>query len=338
MRVPIFPADLLARQGFNLIAKKLQRNWPCGTPVTLSSAQEILSKWLGYRDFHDLQQSAKNGNSDVVEPSLDEVRDSISASIFATCQTQHAPRVTDQSLDRLIKRLPLKKLVAFRDDNLSAAAASNNLLRTSEDMPIAGGEIVQGHAEDVSSTDLDTQHPSPSEDIISEDGLRSIWNAVRRKNNLRDECLFKLLLQGCRADVVVAVKRNSISDLVAECCMVQSVVSRKHQMPRTATTAMPRKFLTLVDQYSHQAGLSGDDLLFRSDRDPSVPMSSKELNKLIGSYLRDASIDSALWSAHMIRKSVVVRMRNESRLTMLDIISGLQKKSEHQASGMLGEP
>lgn len=308
MRVPIFPADLLANQGFSRIAKKLQRSWPGDAALPLSAAQQTLSRGLGYRDFHDLQQTAKNGNPDAYVPTQDEVRDGISTSVF---QTKHVPHIDEQDLDRLVKLLPLQELIVFRDAGLSRAVESISSLKATDDLPLATDEVVHDRADDTNGSDMDALQSYRPNNYIDGAGLKSIWEAVQRNGNLRDQCLFTLLLRGMRSNEIMAVKRSDIFEWNAEHCMQQLVFTKTdHQR---MNMIMPGSFLTLVHTYVQHAGLSEDDLLFGSRRDPGIPTDSRERNRIIGSYLRDVLTDPALRSAHMIRKSIVTQMGHESR-------------------------
>ena len=73
MRVSIYTAYLSDKRGFKRIAKKLQKNWPSGTPMSLASDQAILSRGLGYRDFHDIQQSAETTGSKAHKPTQNDI-------------------------------------------------------------------------------------------------------------------------------------------------------------------------------------------------------------------------------------------------------------------------
>lgn len=206
MRVPIFPADLLPKQSFSRLAKELKRNWPSDAPLPLSSAQETLSRGLGYRDFHDLQQSAKNTDPIALWPTQNEARDGISSSIFATYQAKNGTPISDQDLGRLVKLLPLQELLAFHVSGPGRAAALVFPSKPPAIMQLTSGDAVQDSAGDQDNTDSIARRSSPSTNLISEAELKSVWEAVQRRGNLRDQCLFSLLLQGLRANEVRAVK------------------------------------------------------------------------------------------------------------------------------------
>lgn len=70
MRVPICQQDLIAGSGFKRLAKRLKRDWPGTEPLRLSEAQEILARCLGYGSYHEVDQSAKTPQENVVFPPL----------------------------------------------------------------------------------------------------------------------------------------------------------------------------------------------------------------------------------------------------------------------------
>jgi len=59
MRVPISPQDIKSGSGILRIAKCLKRDWPVTPPIGLSAAQNLISRCLGYVDYHDARMSAK---------------------------------------------------------------------------------------------------------------------------------------------------------------------------------------------------------------------------------------------------------------------------------------
>lgn len=114
MRVPISSADLRVKYGFNRLAKKLQRNWPSDVSLSLTYSQEILSRGLGYQDFHDLQCSADKSLQTGIQPSQNEVRARISTSIVAFCQSKKVITISDRDVARLVCSTHGKATVARR--------------------------------------------------------------------------------------------------------------------------------------------------------------------------------------------------------------------------------
>ena len=61
-KTPLFASDFTDGK-FSSLSKFISKNWPDGK-LKLSNAQELLSRFLGYDDFHDAQKSASNPDSD----------------------------------------------------------------------------------------------------------------------------------------------------------------------------------------------------------------------------------------------------------------------------------
>ncbi|MNC07709.1 hypothetical protein D3C75_552650 [compost metagenome] len=116
MRVPIHPDDLNPRYGFKRIAKKLQREWPGFSPIQLSFAREILSKGLGYRDYHDVVQSSKKWQPEAVTFSKEAVNVALMSAISAAIQVDNTFVAPHSNLLAFVRSLPLHTLVAFKGD------------------------------------------------------------------------------------------------------------------------------------------------------------------------------------------------------------------------------
>ena len=113
MRFPIYTLDLTPKRRFKRIANVLRRHWPIANDISLMTAQEILARGLGYRDFHDVSQSSKNCSQDAPVPTLPEVRDNISTSIFQFLKSSNAAGIDDNDIEGLVMLLPLHELLAF---------------------------------------------------------------------------------------------------------------------------------------------------------------------------------------------------------------------------------
>ncbi|MNX93331.1 site-specific tyrosine recombinase XerC [compost metagenome] len=68
---------------------------------------------------------------------------------------------------------------------------------------------------------------------------------------------------------------------------------------------LPISFGHVVDRYIQEAGLSANDYLFPSEKDATLPMSSREMSRMIHSYLRQALADPEKRSTHQLRRSVI---------------------------------
>lgn len=341
MRVPIYAADLSDKRGFKRIAKKLQRNWPSVTPLSLACAQAILSRGLGYRDFHDLQQSAEEGDLHTTLATPNEARDGISTSIFAFCQSNKVTSIDETDLDRLVKLLPLQELLAFqifapaKTKDPAAPAFPNPTVNADQKLPNASEETHLNHVGQPVNVDLTVRHSVPAPKLIDKKGLRVIWEVVQRRGNLRDQSLLAMLLQGLRPHDLKLAKPHDFSDFNSGVLMrVRFAKSSSKQ----GSAFLSDSFGHVVGGYIKEAGLSVNDYLFPSKEDASVPMSSQEMSRIIGSYLREALTDPAQRSVHRIRQSVIANtmrasaisvsdlMGHSSPPTTLDYVSGLRKK------------
>ncbi|MGO2768851.1 hypothetical protein [Pseudomonas taetrolens] len=202
MRVTIYTADLSDKRGFKRIAKKLQKNWPSGTPMSLASAQAILSRGLGYRDFHDIQQSAETTDSKALKPTQSDVRGCIRTSIISFCQASKIIDIEEIDIDRLVKLLPLQELGAFQNfdhGHQADSSALTVLARPFDAKPEFSGpsnETSIDHAGQPTDVGLKRRHSAAPLNLIDEQGLKALWEVVQRKGSLRDQSCIAMLLQG----------------------------------------------------------------------------------------------------------------------------------------------
>ena len=341
MRVTIYTADLSDKRGFKRIAKKLQKNWPRGTPMSLASAQAILSRGLGYRDFHDIQQSAETTDSKALKPTQSDVRGCIRTSIISFCQASKIIDIEEIDIDRLVKLLPLQELGAFQDfdhGHQADSSALTVLARPFDAKPEFSGPSNQtsiDHAGQPTDVGLKRRHSAAPLNLIDEQGLKALWEVVQRKGSLRDQSCIAMLLQGLRLHELLSAKPNDFSYVDSGVLMrVHYAKSRLNE----GLSLLPGSFGHVVGRYIQEAGLSVNDFLFPSETDARAPMSSQQMSRIIGSYLREALNDPAQRSIHRIRQPVIVNImkasassvsdiiRHSSPKTTLDYISGLRKK------------
>lgn len=322
MRVPIYTADLSDKRGFKRIAKKLQKNWPSGTPISLASAQAILSRGLGYRDFHDIQESAEADGSKAPQPTQNDVRDGISTSIFAFCQASKIIGIEETVLDRLVKLLPLQELRAFQDINHGHPADSSAptvlapSLDEARELSGPSNETSIDHAGQPTDVGLKRRHSVPPSYLIDEKGLKVLWEVVQRRGSLRDQSCIAMLLLGLRPHDLIPAKPHDFSYVDSGVLMrVDYAKSRS----KDGFALLPGSFGHVVGRYIQEAGLSANDYLFPSMSDASVPMSSHEMSKMIDLYLRDALPEPKQRSAHRIRLSVMTNAMKAGAISVSDM-------------------
>jgi integrase len=341
MRIPIYTADLNDKHGFKRIAKKLQKNWPWSTPLSLASAQAILSRGLGYRDFHDIQQSAEANGSKAPQPTQNEARDGVSTSIFAFCQASKIIGIEETDLDRLVKLLPLQELRAFQDFNHGHPADSSAPTVLAPPFDAArefsgpSNETSIDHAGQPTDVGLKRRYSVPPLNLIDEKGLKVLWEVVQRRGCLRDQSCIAMLLQGLRPNDFKLAKPHDFSQFNSGVRMrIRFAKARSQQ----GSIVLSGSVGHVVGRYIKEADLSENDYLFPSDENASVPMSSHKMNTIIGSYLSEALTDPAQRSVHRIRLSVIANIMKASALslselmghtsskTTFDYISGLREK------------
>jgi len=323
MRVPLSVSDLRYKRGLNRISKKLQKNWPGGDPLSLNCAHEILARGLGYRDFHDLQQSAQKDELLISVPNQIEARDGISTSVFAFCTSRKITGVGETDIERLVLLLPLQELAIFQE-----AGSERPAIRTMDtlghlvgqnavELPGAGDVVIQNHLEPQNLAHAGIERSAALGGLISEDGLKLIWKAVQRRGSLRDQCLLQILLQGARAVEILHAKPRDISHSESG---TQMRVTRTKLPNRPHDIFLPHSFSHLVDGYIKQTNLSPDDLLFPSKRDANIPMSSKQMSRVIASYLQEALPDPSQRSIHRVRLSVAMHICKSTGMKMEEMM------------------
>jgi hypothetical protein len=119
MRIPIYPADLDRKNGFKRIAKVIHRNWPGPEPMALSAAREILARCFGYKNYHDVRQSADGWPVNAPAPDVTDLRAAI---LVALANKLHAESISNSvDLEKLavfVESLPLYALQTYRSSRL----------------------------------------------------------------------------------------------------------------------------------------------------------------------------------------------------------------------------
>lgn len=310
MRIPIYTADLCDKRGFKRIAKKLQRSWPSAVLLRLSSAQEILSRGLGYRDLHDLWQSSDKCDRHAPVPTQSEARDGIGTSIFVFCRSRDITDIDENNVAHLVTLLPLQELSVYQNvgQGETLTLPGEEPHKPSEgnrqaQSPVAHWRRIK-HVDQSDSVDSNRKLTNRPLKLISSDGLKSIWEVVLRRGSLRDQSLFAVLLQGLRPNEVRAAKARDIScDDSHTLIRLRSTKASEREL----NAFLSPGFGTLITRYIHKAELSEGDCLFPSSIDATRPMSAEKMNQIIVSYLREALGNDAQMSAQTIRQSVAAK-------------------------------
>jgi integrase len=202
-------------------------------------------------------------------PTLTQVRDGKSTSIFEYLRTECAKHLDQNTLDTLVMLLPLQELHVFRGSN-PTRQLEVEALRVNHPIPQpehSAYPFKQDCAQEVASS------------------LAGLACVV--KNNLREAALFTLLLSGMRAIDIVTTKVARLDDLYTS-------------IPwRTQNSCTPGESVTSLTakgdlaRYIREAKFSVGDYLFPSERDARTPMTEGELCKIVYSWLVAARLERA---------------------------------------------
>ena len=133
MRIPIFPKDVEPGKGVLRLARLLQRDWPGEDRIGLGAAQNLMSRCLGYADFHDVKMSADR--AELIAASLDDLR----AQAFETIKNEvkKSNFINDADLEELrenIVKWPFHNLAIYRILGTPSSLPFSALLRHDAEM------------------------------------------------------------------------------------------------------------------------------------------------------------------------------------------------------------
>ncbi|WP_348970943.1 tyrosine-type recombinase/integrase [Pseudomonas atacamensis] len=310
MRFPIYTFDLTPKRRFKRIANVLRRHWPIANDISLMTAQEILARGLGYRDFHDVSQSSENCSQDAPVPTLPEVRDNVSTSIFQFLKSSNAAGIDDSDIEGLVMLLPLHELLAFRSFRQGQTAdigkTHSHGSKVRSRQKSAG--VARGVIHEASDSDgivaSDSTPFDESKKILDEHELDAIAEVVHRKAILRDRVLCSVLLSGIRQSELLRLRVENVS--YTNYKVMLDLPSTKADGNRQRSILTPID-AGLVHRYIEKNALSPGDYLFPSSKNAAYPMTSFELNRIMRSWLLEAQIDPTGLSFASLRLSVIAR-------------------------------
>ncbi|MNO29477.1 hypothetical protein D3C76_193900 [compost metagenome] len=113
MRVTIFSQDLKSGKGVVRLARCLQRDWPGAKPIGLCTAQNLMSRCLGYSDYYDVRMSADDSKFEVA--TLEDLRAQSFEIIKAEVQqTTSTDGMALEQLSNSIAKWPFHNLGIFK--------------------------------------------------------------------------------------------------------------------------------------------------------------------------------------------------------------------------------
>lgn len=299
MRVPIAQSDLIPNRGFKLNARVLQQNWPASSPIGLMTSQDVLSRGLGYRDYHDLHREVEKGLSVGTIPTQAEVADSINTAVFAFLSRQPAAGISADAIDKMVGALPLDQLKVF--SATSSSAPSMQAAEQSTDS--APSEFLPSDREQFESAARLPRSSSISPDRQMGQEVKLLWETVKQGGNLRDICLLSLMLfTGLR-----------VLEIVGTRVVTPDRFGQRVSAPIYKTRGAHSNYLPLakmvggwVSEFIATEGLQPGDYLFRSKGSPESHMTAFEARRLVSRWRRKAevlavvgSFDSSLASSQL---------------------------------------
>jgi len=275
------------------------------------TAQEILAQGLGYRDFHDVSMSSKNCEPDAPVPTLPEVRDSISTSIFHFLKSTNAVGFVESDIQRLLMLLPLHELLTFNSfrqwqtANVGKADSHSSAARPGQKSPETAQGLIHKASDSSGSVFPNSASPVPSRNYLNVLELNAIAKVVRDKGILRDRFLFSVLLCGIRQAELLQLKVEHIN-YSHQGVLLYVSSTRSHASQHWRFLATTNELL--VATYVKESGVTYGDYLFPSSKATGHPMTPIELNKILRSWLLEAQIDPTGVSIHTMRHSVIASL------------------------------
>ncbi|MBV4547046.1 tyrosine-type recombinase/integrase [Pseudomonas triticicola] len=346
MRFPIYTFDLTPKRRFKRIANVLRRHWPIANDISLMTAQEILARGLGYRDFHDVSQSSENCSQDAPVPTLPEVRDNVSTSIFQFLKSGNVAGIDDSDIEGLVMLLPLHELLAFRSFRQGQTAdigkthSHGSKVRSRQKSAGAARGVIHEASDADGIVASDSTPFDESKKILNEHELDAIAEVVHRKAILRDQILCSVLLSGIRQSELLRLRVENLSYTNHKVMLDLPSTRADSNQHRSISTPIDAG---LVHRYIERNALSQGDYLFPSSKNASYPMTTFELNKILRSWLLEAQIDPTDVSVNAMRLSVIVRfiraITESTQATMDNLVGHIPpKKSRYYYSSPNKKP
>ncbi|WP_422422170.1 hypothetical protein [Pseudomonas sp. GZD-222] len=285
MRVPVYPDDLVPNRGVKRLAKILHKKWCGPNPVSLSHLREVVSRGLGYRDYHDLLQASKLSHAGEPSPVEAEVRLGILSALKAVLEPEEWPASDYAQLERLVATLPLFSLTALNSQKLPKPHTINE-----------GSTNPETRVHNLVTPYLASTVPQPSSDQ-----LRRIAGFVAASGSMRDHALLIFLMSGLRPLEFLPCKVDQIKRFTAGEPMIEIQAFRASTS--RALFAMPNS----IHQYIQASKLSSEDYLFASDRDSKSPMTIVELRRIFACWARGAGIEPNLVVPKKSNYSVTIK-------------------------------
>ncbi|MBV4542842.1 hypothetical protein [Pseudomonas vlassakiae] len=276
MRVPIYPNDTYPKFGFSNLVSILQNTWCGPRTISPSFAREIISKGLGYLNYHDLYQSSRRGPREKDCPTETEVRHGILTAIKAELQPDEWLATNQTDWERIVNALPVNRLRAFKSS------------------PIDPSQIAPA----VRAADKSERKQFSADRQLTSQQLQQITSAVASSCSPRDQALLGCLLSGLRPTDFLPAKVKQIL-ITTDGIFIEADKKRgagwraRHLIPNPGA----------ISRHIELANLSPEDFLFASDSIQHSPMSVFELRSICASWALKSGILPSLVVPWIIRQS-----------------------------------
>lgn len=314
MRIPVHPKDLNRNSGLKKLAKNLQKQWCGPSPLTHTSALELLAQGLGYTDYKDLAASTSEQMPADTFPSQSAVRQALMLSIKAAMTPSDWFASDQAALAQMIDSLHLSALSAFQVPEKALQPPRHGEQSTVSHMSALRAQMAK------SAREISPQ--------LSEEELESLSRAIETTESLRDQALMSCMMAGLRKAEYLSARPSDFSGDDERTFFV-SRASKK------ARVIMSQKYWAPVSRFIASANLADDALLFQSKRSPDISMFPWALKELYENWARKAGIDPARVSPHTISSSVrwnkalqMVSM-NDATPSMSDLLTRVGKQMGH---------
>jgi integrase len=284
MRVPVHSKDLIRNSSLKKLAKNLQKQWCGPSPLTHTSALELLAQGLGYKDYKDLAVSTSEQMPAGAFSSQSAVRQALMLSIKAAMTPSEWFASDQAALARMIDSLHLNALSAFK-------------MPKKVHQPPRHGEQSTGSNMSALRTQMAKSAWKLSSPQLSDEELESLSRAVETTESLRDQALMSCMMAGLRKGEYLSARPSDFSEDDERTLFVS-------RGPKKARVTLPPKYWTPISRFITTANLAGNALLFQSKRSPENPMSPSALQKLCEAWAHKAGIDPAKVSPLTIRMSL----------------------------------
>lgn len=305
MRVPIHPDDFLPQAAFKKLARSIQKRWPGQSAIQLSVARETLSRGLGYANYSEARLISQTSPFEASTSSETAARAGIATALASALRSANDQSVTHSALEIFVETLPVNALTAFK---MKASGTEPLVIFKPVQLdPTLGRVCPVNHTLPATTipapADLVTRREMPKpfrrpENLVNQNEVEALRQAVERSGSLRDQSLFSLLESGLRADATLSTQVPHFSSLESSTHHVEIPSRKSRPVVARADT---------IGKYIDSAGLAPGDYLFPSKNDSETPMSPHELLQVFRSWEKDAQLASPQHSTRSLRNAALLK-------------------------------